>query len=79
MIGRDDFFMLERYILRILTTLVGAELLEIPHTNEQRLKLEFITQHLVGAIWATSKWWLERKQLSSEDVDNYLKRWLYLD
>jgi AcrR family transcriptional regulator len=73
MVGRD-VFMLERYILKILTTLVGTELFEIPHTNEQRLKIELMTQHLVGAIRTTSKWWMERKQLSAEDVNDYFKK-----
>lgn len=73
MVGRDDFFMLERYILRVLTTLVGAELFEIAQSNPQRLKLELMTQHLVGAIWASSIWWLERKQLSAEEVNSYFQ------
>jgi len=73
MVGRADFFMLERYILRVLTTLVSAELLETSHTHTQRLKLELMTQHLVGAIWASSIWWLERKQLSAEEVNSYFQ------
>lgn len=74
MVGRDDFFMLERYILRILTTLVSAELLEASDNNEQHLKRELIIQHIVGAIWASSKWWLERKQLSAEDVNDSFQK-----
>jgi len=74
MVGRDDFFMLERYILKILTTLVSTELFEIPHTHEQHVKLELITQHIVGALWATSKWWLERKQMSAEEVNDSFQK-----
>lgn len=74
MVGRDDFFMLERYILKILTTLVSAELFEISDSNTQRLKLELTTQHIVGAIWATSKWWLERKQMSAEEVNESFQK-----
>lgn len=74
MVGRDDFFMLERYILKILTTLVSADLIEIPTSNEQRLKLELIVQHIVGAIWTSSRWWLERKQLSAEVVNDSFQK-----
>jgi AcrR family transcriptional regulator len=74
MVGRDDFFMLERYILRMLTTLVGAELFEIPHSRQHRLKLELMIQHIVGAMWSSSRWWLERKQLSAEEVNDYFKK-----
>ena len=68
-VGRDDFFLIERYILRMLKDLVSAEISISTQTKEQRIKCELIVQHLVGAIWATSIWLIERKQLSAEDVN----------
>ncbi len=74
MIGRDDFFIMERYWLRMLAELVGSELHSPKHTGAQRIKLELIVQHLVGALWNTSTWWMERKQLSAKEMNEYFRQ-----
>lgn len=74
MIGRDDFFIMERYWLRMLAELVGSELHSPKHTSAQRIKLELIVQHLVGALWNSSTWWMERKQLSAKEMNEYFRQ-----
>lgn len=69
LIGRDDFFIVERYILRMLTDLINREVKLIPGCDAQSSKVELMVQHLVGAIWATSIWTLERKHLSAKMVN----------
>ena len=73
-VGRDDFFIVERYFLRMLTELVSMELLIKEYVPAQYTKLELVIQHVVGAIWAMSIWWIERKKLSVEEVNDYFKK-----
>lgn len=73
-IGRDDFFIMERYMQRMLAELIGSELHSPKHTNAQRIKVELMIQHLVGALWNASTWWLERKQLSAEQMNEYFRQ-----
>ncbi len=77
-VGRDDFFIVERYFLRMLANLVGRELVvrELTtqqNTKAQRIKIELSIQHLVGAIWSTSIWALERKHLSASAIDEHFQ------
>lgn len=69
LVGRDEFAVLERYFRRMLSDLAGAELHSNKHTPAQRVKLELVIQQLVGALWAASTWWLERKQLTDEEIN----------
>lgn len=71
MVGREDFFILECYFRRMLTELVTMDLAITPSSPAQQIKLELIIQHIVGALWSTSIWWLERKQFSAEEVNEY--------
>lgn len=72
-VGRDDFFIVERYFLRMLADLIGRELTAPQNTNLQRIKLELSIQHLVGAIWSISIWALERKHLSASAIDEHFQ------
>ncbi|MBK8185993.1 MAG: TetR/AcrR family transcriptional regulator [Cellvibrio sp.] len=69
LVGRDDFFIVERYILRMLTDLLNREVKLIPGCDAQSSRAELMVQYLVGAIWATSIWTLERKHLSAKMVN----------
>lgn len=69
LVGRDDFFIVERYILRMLTDLMSREVKLIPGCDAQSSRAELMVQHLVGAIWTTSIWTLERKHLSAKTVN----------
>jgi AcrR family transcriptional regulator len=69
LVGRDDFFIVERYILRMLTDLLNREVKLIQDCDVQSSSTELMVQHLVGAIWATSVWTLERKHLSAKTVN----------
>lgn len=69
LVGRDDFIIVERYILRMLTDLLNREVKLIPRCDAQSSRAELMVQHLVGAIWATSIWTLERKHLSAKTVN----------
>jgi AcrR family transcriptional regulator len=73
-VGRDEFFIVERYFFRMLVDLVGRELVAIQNPNGSSIKLELTIQHLVGAIWSTSIWALERKHLSASDIDEHFQR-----
>lgn len=77
-VGRDDFFIVERYFLRMLADLIGRELAvskltASKNTKAQRIKIELSIQHLVGAIWSTSIWALERKHLSASAIDEHFQ------
>lgn len=77
-VGRDDFFIVERYFLRMLADLIGRELVAskltaAQNTKAQRIKIELSIQHLVGAIWSTSIWALERKHLSASAIDEHFQ------
>lgn len=77
-VGRDDFFIVERYFLRMLADLVSREVVvrewtAQQNTKAQRIKIELSTQHLVGAIWSTSIWALERKHLSASAIDEHFQ------
>lgn len=77
-VGRDDFFIVERYFLRMLADLIGRELAaskltDSKNTKAQRIKIELSIQHLVGAIWSTSIWALERKHLSASAIDEHFQ------
>ena len=78
-VGRDDFFIFERYFLRMLADLVSRELvvreLTAPQkTNSKRIKIELSIQHLIGAIWSTSIWALERKNLPVSAIDEHFQK-----
>lgn len=70
LVGRDDFFIVERYILRMLADLLNREFKLIPGCDLQNSRTELMVQHLVGAIWATSVWTLERKHLTATMVND---------
>lgn len=77
-VGRDDFFIIERYFLRMLADLIGRELTAPQNTNLQRIKLELTIQHLVGAIWSISIWALERKHLSASAIDEHFQNMAFV-
>jgi AcrR family transcriptional regulator len=72
-VGRHDFFIVERYFFRMLADLVSRELTASQHTKAQPINIELTTHHLVGAIWSTSIWALERKKLSATAVDEHFQ------
>lgn len=73
-IGGDDFYTFERYFRRMLTDLILSEIRPPLQSNSQSLKLELIAQHIAGSIWTTSTWWLERKQLSAEEMNDSFQK-----
>jgi AcrR family transcriptional regulator len=69
-IGCEDFYTFECYFQRMLKELVLSEIRSSKHSSDQGLKAELIAQYIAGSIWATSTWWLERKQLSAEEMND---------
>ena len=74
LVGREEIYMFERYFRRMLAELVLSEICSQTHSSVQRLKVECIAQHIAGSIWAISTWWLERKQLSAEEMNECFRK-----
>lgn len=68
-VGREEFYIFERYFMRMLAELILSQIRPTHYSPAQEVRLELIAQHIAGAIWATSSLWLERKHLSAEEMN----------
>ena len=58
--------------------LVLRELTAPSRTNAKRIKIDLSIQHLVGAIWSTSIWALERKSLPASAIDQHFQKMTFI-
>lgn len=74
LVGREEFYTFERYFMRMLTELILSEIHSPKYSPAQQAKVELIALHIAGSMWATSAWWLERKHLSAEEMNDSFRK-----
>ncbi|MET3116293.1 AcrR family transcriptional regulator [Undibacterium sp. GrIS 1.8] len=78
-VARADFFVVERYFLRMLAELVRQDLASSKQLVEQRnlqsIEVKIAIQHIVGAIWSLSIWWLESGgSITADTMNDYFQK-----